>query len=227
MGVGMNEEIFFVIEGKELVLDKVLVEFNEAPIFFVCKSEQLYFIASCVDIENERYLVAQIGLSNLARMLHGKITMRNLILQANLFWDITVREDITKDIVIKRSVETISVDDLPYEGAYLTLATKDLEKYAEKIDSTVYGEGIWENRNSQISDKYIKVDVPLISWLPETTVNIICDIIFKDLMKKSWQDDVQDDVYSKEFCSEGMKISTKNASFEVSVESNGKHPWAA
>lgn len=223
----MNEEIFFVIEGKELVLDKVLVEFNEAPIFFVCKSEQFYFISSCVDIEKERYLVAQIGLSNLARMLHGKMTMRDLILQANSFWDITVGEDITKDIVIKKSVETISVDDLPYEGAYLTLATKDLERYAEKIDSIVYGEGIWENRNAQINDKYFIVDIPSISWRHETTVKIICEVILKHLKKSSSQNNVQDDVYSKKFCSEGMKLSTKNTSFEVSIESNGRHPWAA
>ena len=36
------EEVFFVINENNLVLDKVLVEYNEAPIFFVCKDERNY-----------------------------------------------------------------------------------------------------------------------------------------------------------------------------------------
>ena len=31
----MMEQVFFIIDGKELILDKVLVEFDETPVFIV------------------------------------------------------------------------------------------------------------------------------------------------------------------------------------------------
>lgn len=33
----MKGTVFFVIEGKELIVDQVLVEYNEAPIFLCVK----------------------------------------------------------------------------------------------------------------------------------------------------------------------------------------------
>ena len=150
----MDKQIFFVIDGKELELDKVLVEFNEAPIFFVCKLEQTYYISSCIDMENERYIAAKIKLNSLAKMLRGTITMRDLILQAQAFWDITVGKDISEDIVIEKSAESILTDALPYEGEYLTLATKDLKEYAEKIDALLYDQGIWERAVFYIDYEY-------------------------------------------------------------------------
>lgn len=130
----MNEQIFFNIGGKDLLLDKVLVEFNEMPIFFVCKYEKNYFVSSCLDMENEEYLVAQVELKDLSEMLHGKITMRDLILKGNRFWNVIVGEDIASDMVKEQTLDSIQLDELPYEGAYLNLATKDLIDYSETID---------------------------------------------------------------------------------------------
>lgn len=178
-GISMNEQKCFLIDGKELVLDKVLVEFNEAPIFFVCKFEQTYFIASCVDIENERYLVAKVGLSNLSKMMHGKITMRGLILQAHQFWDISIGEDVSSDIVIEKKVESILLSELPFEGAYLTLATKDLKEYAEKIDAILYGEGIWESGISHASDEYFDVIIKTISEQYEIALQNIMKVYLR------------------------------------------------
>lgn len=44
---------FFIINHDELILDQVLVEYNEDPIFFVCKHEQDYYIVSCTDMEKD------------------------------------------------------------------------------------------------------------------------------------------------------------------------------
>lgn len=108
----MKEQVFFIIEGQELVLDQVLVEFDETPIFFVCKYNQDYFISSCADLEEERYIVTRISLNRLSKMLHGKITMRELILQADKFWDIIVGEDAGKDIVVEESISKMPLDVL-------------------------------------------------------------------------------------------------------------------
>lgn len=225
--MGMNEQVFFVIDRKELVLDKVLVEFNEAPIFFVCKFEQTYYISSCVDIENERYLVAKVGLSNLSKMLHGKITMRSLILQAHQFWDISVGEDVSTDIVIEKNVESILLSELPYEGAYLTLATKDLKEYAEKIDSILYGEGIWESRILQVYDEYFDVIIKTINEQYEIALQNIYESIIKNLKKTYFENDDDASAYCKEVCNSRIKVGVQSTKLEIQIDDSDKRPWAA
>lgn len=139
------DEVFFVINGNTLVTEKVLVEYNEVPIFFVCKDNQDYFISSCIDIEEERYVVIEASLSHVSKMLHEKITMRELIIQADRFWDIKVGEDVAEDEIKEKNINEMPLELLPYEGAYLKIITKDLRNYVEEIDSFLYGKGSWEN----------------------------------------------------------------------------------
>lgn len=152
----MKEQIFFIINNMEIILDQVLVEYNEEPIFFVCRHDQHYFIALNADLEEERYFVAEVSLSHLSKMLHERITMRALILQADKFWDITAGEDYTSDCIIEKPINEIQIDLLPYENAYLKITTKDVEEYVEKIDSVLYGEGIWEEEFVQTSAEYME-----------------------------------------------------------------------
>lgn len=49
-------------------------------VFFVCKNKNVYFIALNIDLDEERYILMRISLNRLSKMLHGKITMRELIL---------------------------------------------------------------------------------------------------------------------------------------------------
>ncbi len=141
----MGEQVFFVINGQELVLDKVLVEFDDTPIFFVCKNDGDFFISACVDLEDERYIVTKVSLSRLSKMLHGKITMRELIMQTNKYWDIIPGEDVEQDIVVEKNIDEIPLNALPYEQAYFKVATKDLADYVEKVDMILYSEDGWEN----------------------------------------------------------------------------------
>lgn len=146
----MEQKVFFVIDGKELLLDKVLVEYNGTPIFFVCRSEGNFFASICIDMDEERYLIAKVKLSSLSKMLHRNITMRDMILQAEEFWNIVAGEDFAQDIVIKVEKNVLPLDELPYEGEYLEIVTKDLEKYVEKIDSILYGEDSWNREKSSV-----------------------------------------------------------------------------
>lgn len=141
----MKGTVFFEIEGKELIVEQVLVEYNEAPIFFVCKDENSYYIASCIDLEKERYFVASVELSGLAKMLHGQVSMRKFLLQSEEYWDIVVGEDVSQDIVIKKKIAEVCLEDLPYENTYFTIATKEIERYVEAIDAKIYTEGDWKS----------------------------------------------------------------------------------
>ena len=113
----MMEQTFFIVDGQELILDKVLVEFDETPVFFVCKNNNICFIALNVDLEEERYILTRVSINGLSKMLHGKITMRELILQADRYWEVMVGEDVGKDT--------------------------DCEKGSEDIDSILDGEDGW------------------------------------------------------------------------------------
>lgn len=224
----MNKQIFFVIDGKELVLDKVLVEFNEAPIFFVCKNEENFFVSSCVDMEQERYLVAAVKLGNLSKMLHGEITMRDLILKANLFWDITVGEDVSQDIIIEKNVETILPDELPYEGEYLTLATKDLERYVKKIDAILYEEGNWEERMLPIRDEYFETSTNITYKMAVQNIyESIYENIIKNLQQIYFNNVGEESTFNKEIDNGQMCVNVEDTRVKVKISDNDRRLWAA
>lgn len=139
----MEKNIFFIINNKELVLDKVLVEFNEAPLFFICKNNNEYYASVCTDVDEGKYLVAKVELINLSKMLHGKITMRDFILKSECFWSVKTGDSFLEDIITEQDKFTINMEELPYEGAFLTLASDDLKKYLEYIDSIIYFKENW------------------------------------------------------------------------------------
>jgi hypothetical protein len=134
----MSDKIFFIIDQKTLFLDKMLVTFNEIPVFFVCRSQNDYYIALGIDSENEEYFLSQVSLKNLSRMLNGAITMRDLLLMGYRFWSIIAGRTVTEDVVTEIAPSNIPMADLPYEGEYLQLATKELKQYASQINNLLY-----------------------------------------------------------------------------------------
>lgn len=136
----MKSERFFVIGEKEIFLDKILVEFNGLPIFFVCKHNEEFYISLYIGEEEERYIVVRASLGRLSKMLYGKLTMRNLMLQSLQYWDIVAGETPDDDVVVLKDISEIPLDMLPYEGEYLEMATSDLKQYAENIEKLLYGE---------------------------------------------------------------------------------------
>lgn len=138
----MEGQVYFVIEGKELVLDKILVEYNEMPLFFVCRNERAYYICTCVDVEEEQYMVVPILLSALSKMLLGKMTMRDLNMQAEGYWEVLTGEDTQSDQITWKNFDEFSTDCMPYEGQCLNIITRDLKEYVKDINVILLNEGL-------------------------------------------------------------------------------------
>lgn len=130
----MNKELCFIIEGKELYLEKVLVSFQEVPIFFLCKNNKDYYIALCVDVDKLNYVVTRLSIKDVFDLLHGIIPMRNAITQQEAYWYIESQEDIKSDMVEKRQMYTLDITILPQVNAYFEILTPDMEKYVQQFD---------------------------------------------------------------------------------------------
>lgn len=130
----MNKELCFIIEGKELYLEKVLVSFQEVPIFFLCKNSKDYYIALCVDVDKLNYVVTRLSIKDVFDLLHGIIPMRNAITQQEAYWYIESQEDIKSDTVEKRQMYTLDITILPQVNAYFEILTPDMEKYVQQFD---------------------------------------------------------------------------------------------
>lgn len=130
----MNKELCFIIEGKELYLEKVLVSFQEVPIFFLCKNNKDYYIALCVDVDKLNYVVTRLSIKDVFDLLHGIIPMRNAITQQEAYWYIESQEDIKSDTVEKRQMYTLDITILPQVNVYFEILTPDMEKYVQQFD---------------------------------------------------------------------------------------------
>ncbi len=130
----MNKELCFIIEGKELYLEKVLVSFQEVPIFFLCKDNKDYYIALCADVDKLNYVVTELSIKDVFDLLHGIIPMRNAITQKETYWYIESQEDIKSDTVEKRQMYTLDITILPQVNAYFEILTPDMEKYVQQFD---------------------------------------------------------------------------------------------
>lgn len=134
----MDKQLCFVINEHRLFTDKVLVYFNEIPLFFVCCSENKeYYLALCTDIINYDYLVFKVSRKNLWLMLQKRISMRKTILCSDCFWRIVSGDDYTSDQVEQMDISQIDLSVLPYEDALFEPQDDDLE-YIRRIDSEYF-----------------------------------------------------------------------------------------
>ena len=52
----MKKTLCFILENKNLYLDKVLVSFNDTPIFYTCLDQNSnYYLVLCTDLNNFNY----------------------------------------------------------------------------------------------------------------------------------------------------------------------------
>lgn len=220
----MKGAVFFVIEGKELIVEQVLVNYNEAPIFFVCKDEKNYYIASCIDLEKEKYSVAIVELSGLAKMLHGQVSMRKLLLQPEEYWDVVVGEDISRDIVVKKKIAEICLDDLPYENAYFTVATKEIERFVEKIDAKLYDEGDWEPNSGDVWKGCTEEIMNSASYEYDVLYQEIYQSALGKIIAKG--NNVEQE-YEKEVVKEELRLNEEEARLQVNFKNGNELPLAA
>lgn len=114
----MEKTLCFVIEYKELYLEKVLVEYERIPILFLCQAVDGWYLCLCYDVDNIKYYVVRISAEEISFLLQGKVPMRDVFLAQNGYWDILAGREMDQDIVEEKAIESIDRDVLPYEGAY-------------------------------------------------------------------------------------------------------------
>lgn len=130
----MKKELCFIIDGQELYLEKVLVDYMEVPIFFLCKAGEKYYIALCIDMDEYNYVVVQMTMQDTYDLLHGKIPMRDVILGRKEYWLVCSGDEPKDDKVEKQEIGRLQVELLPKKGACFQILTEDMEKYVQAFD---------------------------------------------------------------------------------------------
>lgn len=136
----MDKELCFCIEGNKLYLEQVLVDYNDIPIFFVCKDNVAYYVVLCSDIEELSYIVVNLSDIDLYNLLHGMLSMREVFTKQKNYWEIISGEKIESDIVICKSMEEIDYSVLPEEGACFEILTDRVSSYVKKFDDIFLSE---------------------------------------------------------------------------------------
>lgn len=136
----MNKELCFIIDGIELYMEKVLVDYLDIPIFFLCKDKNEYFIVLCYDIDNLSYIVVKVSMVDVWNLLHGRIPMRDVITKQKEFWKVISRNDISDDIIMQYSMEQIDHDILPESGVCYNAITEDEIQFVSQFDQTFFRE---------------------------------------------------------------------------------------
>lgn len=128
----------FKLGNECLYSEQMLVEFNEDPVFYICKSQTgKYYIVLCLDVEEGNYTIINSDVHDILLMLYGKITMRNLYERVDCFWKVCVGKKIEEDVVSKYNIEDIDTSILPYEGAYFVIHNQEIEDYALELKKSV------------------------------------------------------------------------------------------
>ncbi len=129
----MNQELCFCIEGRNLYLEQVLVEYMNIPIFFLCKNNQQHYLVLCTDMDDFNYLVIELSTSDLYNLLHGNIPMRDVFLKQKEYWEVNSNKNISKDIISKHEIHYLDNSLLPEENAYFQALTEDLKIFIQNL----------------------------------------------------------------------------------------------
>ena len=76
----------------------------------------------------EEYLVVKISERELSDMLHGKVSMRQAILEQKRYWD---------DEVTEHDIADIPQEVLPYEDACYEVVSDDVKSYLQILDTSL------------------------------------------------------------------------------------------
>lgn len=134
----MNSNLCFRIEGIELYLEQVLVDYMDIPIFFLCKGEDNYYLVLCTDIDELNYIIVRLSMNDVYDLLHGGESIRNAILKQNEYWNVISGKEIPLDKVEKLSISKLSSSLLPKEDVYFEIVSTKLENYVKKFDTQYF-----------------------------------------------------------------------------------------
>ena len=134
----MNSKLCFRIEGIELYLEQVLVDYMDIPIFFSCKGEDDYYLVLCTDMDELNYIIVRLPMNDVYELLHGKESMRNTILKQNEYWSLISGGEISLDEIERLSISELDVGLLPKENVYFEIVSTKLENYVKKFDTEYF-----------------------------------------------------------------------------------------
>lgn len=129
----MGKPLCFCLEGKDLYLEKVLVEYMDIPILFLCEGAGEYYLALCTNIDELVYVLVFVKPDELSDMLYGKISIQDIFLKQEEYWEVFSEEHIQKDKVIKHRIENLDVSYLPEKGARFQILADDIRQFAKEF----------------------------------------------------------------------------------------------
>lgn len=120
----MKKELCFIVENKMLFLDKVLVTFNDFPIFFVCcDKDNDYYLVLCKDTENLEYLIVKSSTRDIYNMLIQKSSIKETFVKQDFFWEVFGADAPSSDRVNRLSIDRLDTSFLPNEDIYYEAQT--------------------------------------------------------------------------------------------------------
>ena len=134
----MNSNLCFRIEGIELYLEQVLVDYMDIPIFFLCKDEGSYYLVLCTDVDDLNYIIVRLSMNDVYGLLHGEESIYNTILKQNEYWNVISGREIPLDEVKRLSISELDVGLLPKEDVYFEIVSTKLENYVKKFDTQYF-----------------------------------------------------------------------------------------
>ena len=150
----MNKELCFIIDGKELYLEHVLVDFNEIPVFYICSHDKERYTILCTDIENEEYIIVKSHLWRLCNLLKGTLEMKEVFTKENFYWRVKAGDEVADDDVKKEPVDTLEPSLLPDSGAYYAITNDETKSYLNLLESIVCDEvGKLEQQNMLLEEE--------------------------------------------------------------------------
>lgn len=133
-GDTVNSNLCFRIEGIELYLEQVLVDYMGIPIFFLCKGESNHYLVLCTDIDELNYIIVKLSMSDVYKLLHGGELIHNTILKQKEYWNVISGREISLDEVKRLSISELDVGLLSKENVYFEIVSTKLENYVKKFD---------------------------------------------------------------------------------------------
>ncbi len=100
-----------------MYLEKILVDCEGIPIFFLCKSMEQYYVVLCTDIKVFRYIVVSALETDVYHLLQGELPMRDIFTKSSEYWEIVSSEEVTLDTVAKRMISELDYSVLPEKDA--------------------------------------------------------------------------------------------------------------
>ena len=139
----------FAINGVDLYLDIVLVEYQDIPIFFICKGKDQYYVILCADIDDMSYVIIKPDLSDVLNMLNGELEIRKLFVKQQKYWEIISGETFEMDEIRYLNIENLDITILPEDNVYYSALTDEVKNYIAKFEEDIFR-----------YDKFSKWDMP-------------------------------------------------------------------